>query len=1258
MKIKLQQTMLSCLAFLFIGLVSVSAQQKSLKSVQKLKDDNKLTSYQVNEERNTPYLLRFDGATTERKSTTDAKQLLREALGLSNDITLSTNAKLTMSSVDDSKITKYQEYYKGIKVEHGVYNVLTKGDKIQMIGMEHYDFSETITTTASMSEDAALQKAFDFVNATEYAWDMYSTLKMNETNPALLAQLDAAINSVYPQGELVIVDDYNEAGINLKLAYKFNVYAAAPLYRADIYIDANDGKMLLADMDIKHAAEINENMKTAAKMSSFAMIMEPATGIGDLRYAGRRNFETTKIPGATPAMDEYTLLGTINVDIEEGGVVSSLPIENETKSYDGVGGVPLNVGGSIPSYDITDGSSRPEESSFPSTEIGDNDWTGLEHYRDRFEGIETYPTTNETNNDDVALDAHWGSEIVLRYWGVRHNRYSWDGQGRRITSFVHYGDAYDNAFYSNGTMTYGDGSYQGGTNPNGSFAPLMSLDVAGHEIGHGVCDTTSGLVYARQSGGMNEGFSDVWAAAVENFAIESFDTDGTFAQRFQPYGIGEQIDERDGGVQPENSTAANPSGALRFMDDPNSNGDPDCVLGLNWRDTTEAGCPAPNTANDQCGVHTNSGVLNKWFYLLVEGSGQTYQIGLGKVAADNEINDNGDAYSVTGIGFEQAERIAFEAEKLLTPNAMYSEMREKSIAMAQSLYGAGSAQEEATTAAWFAVCVGNEYVRPEGDVVVFNADNARFLQERNTSLGCETSRTYTYSISATLVSAATTLTLDTSASTAVLGEDFDLSTQTIALPEGSGIYTFEVEVFDDAIIEDGEMISVSFDFLSETQMQTVSLIDDDITPKVGSSIEELVALQEFNSSDVPAGWKVNPLTDPIVNNWAFNGTGAPGIAYITDGTTEAPMYNGNGPGISQDGSSNTILMTPLINGLGLRDVRVEFDYIVGGEEDGGPSPLDYGELVYSFDGVVFTGVEKFAGPGGSVITGSFDDVIPEVENSQFIIGFRWLNDQLAGTAYSFSVDNVRVSAAPALVETQANTSQSHTVRQNNDIFFQTIENNNIVTRIENSSSDLGCVNVQVVAEGTSQLVEDNQVSVRRSSKVITINPDGVDAPTATYDITFYMTTAELENFDNINDLQIMKVEGDDIDAATNANTVFAGGLLEDLRDTEGYATFQGSFTGFSSFAISEDAVLSTNDFDRGTVALYPSPVTSGENVTITTQDLLIENATIFDVRGAQVFSKDFAQVDAVQLSTAGLQTGFYFVRLNNDTSKTFKFVVK
>jgi len=110
-----------------------------------------------------------------------------------------------------------------------------------------------------------------------------------------------------------------------------------------------------------------------------------------------------------------------------------------------------------------------------------------------------------------------------------------------------------------------------------------------------------------------------------------------------------------------------------------------------------------------------------------------------------------------------------------------------------------------------------------------------------------------------------------------------------------------------------------------------------------------------------------------------------------------------------------------------------------------------------------------------------------------------------------SIDNVTVSGSPALVETNANTSQSHTVRQGNDVYFFTTENNNVIARIENASADLGCVSLNVTAEGTD-IVNNSNAGVNRSSKVVQIEADGPNAATATYDITFFMTADELANF--------------------------------------------------------------------------------------------------------------------------------------------------
>lgn len=169
------------------------------------------------------------------------------------------------------------------------------------------------------------------------------------------------------------------------------------------------------------------------------------------------------------------------------------------------------------------------------------------------------------------------------------------------------------------------------------------MDVCAHEIGHGVCEFTANLVYQRESGAMNEGFSDIWAAAVENYVLTEIDG----SLNYDPWGIGEQIDERDGGLQPGEPGAR----ALRWMDDPKAAGDPDSYGGDNW---IEPECGTPTLANDQCGVHTNSGVLNKWYYFLVTGSGQSFSPGFQKQSTDDLVTDGGNSYTVNGIGFEKA----------------------------------------------------------------------------------------------------------------------------------------------------------------------------------------------------------------------------------------------------------------------------------------------------------------------------------------------------------------------------------------------------------------------------------------------------------------------------------------------------------------------------------------------------------------------------------------------------------------------------
>jgi Zn-dependent metalloprotease len=878
------------------------------------------------------------------------------------------------------------------------------------------------------------------------------------TDKAQVSALEKQYKEVFPEGDLVYVDDYTTPQADLKLAYRFNMYASEPVYRANVFIDAQSGKILLADAIIKHANEINEKRTIAKRHQGIAhtsVVYGPnendfiisnkknrlqnfkrteakstniTTATGDTRYAGNRSFEATFDSDS----QRYSLDGTVNlgpygvVDDPSTTEVNEALVLNETRSLDGVGGLPVGVNG-IPSYSIYDGYARITELQLLTQETGDNNWTTGEHYRDDF-SVLPYPLENETNNDDIALDAHWGAEIVMRYWADIHGRSSHDNKGAKIISYVHSGDAYDNAFWNGTAMTYGDGSYQGGTNPNGSFGPLTSLDVCGHEIAHGVCSATSDLVYARESGAMNEGFSDIWAAAVENYVLTKIDSD----LPYDPWGVGEQIDERDGGKGPGEAG----SGALRWMDDPNAAGNPSFYGGEDW---TEPECGPPTLANDQCGVHSNSGVLNKWYYLLVTGSGQELSLGLDKIAIDPARQDRGAGlpYSVIGLGFDIADQITFKAEVLLTANAKFAEMRAASIAVAAAEYT--SFEVEQVTNAWFAVGVGTQYVVPAPNVLSFKESNPSFITEETLGNGCDASKTISIIVNAASITAVQTAVFTFDESTAILGEDFDISPASLTFDISSSSVTKEVllTIYNDAIIEGLETIQMNFKngpAITDIRKQRIGIIDDDYAPMVGVGNIELLN-ETFAVSEIPAGWFVSSEFD--ANTWVFNGIGpsSMGKAYVVPSVfkTEEPTYNGSA-------NSSIHLISKPLDARGMTNVNVSFDWSAGGENDG-TALLDWGEFMYSLDGVFYESVAQFSNAGlpgtgtGPRANGTFDMEMPKLDGNTFSLIWRWYNDALVQGLFSFAIDNILVTGLSAPVEIDLSHSDSESVSVGNQVYY-------------------------------------------------------------------------------------------------------------------------------------------------------------------------------------------------------------------------------
>lgn len=258
-------------------------------------------------------------------------------------------------------------------------------------------------------------------------------------------------------------------------------------------------------------------------------------------------------------------------------------------------------------------------------------------------------------NHPIGVQAHWSGEQTIQYYQQIHNRDSYNGNGAPVQLVVGYTPSPNNAFWDGTRAFFGNGD---GTNYN----PLVSLDIVGHELTHGVIQTSADLVYSYESGALNESFADIFGECIEYHVRGNND-----------WLIGAEARIGSGA-------------AIRSMSNPNTFSHPDTYLGTHWY----------TGPFDNGGVHFNSGVQNHWFYLLVNGGTGT--------------TDFGAAYAVNGIGLEKAEQIAYRNLTVyLTPLSNYADARAGAIQSARDLYGSGSAEEIAVTNAWHAVGLGTPY---------------------------------------------------------------------------------------------------------------------------------------------------------------------------------------------------------------------------------------------------------------------------------------------------------------------------------------------------------------------------------------------------------------------------------------------------------------------------------------------------------------------------------------------------------------------
>ncbi|MFH8768595.1 M4 family metallopeptidase [Streptomyces sp. NPDC017958] len=266
-----------------------------------------------------------------------------------------------------------------------------------------------------------------------------------------------------------------------------------------------------------------------------------------------------------------------------------------------------------------------------------------------------------SDRSSAAVDAQYGTNETWDYYKNVHGRSGIAGDGKGSYNRVHYGNNYNNAFWDDSCfcMTYGDGD-------GSTFGPLVALDVAGHEMSHGVTSKTAGLTYSGESGGLNEATSDILGTMVEWYANNPSDPGD--------YLIGEKI-VKSGFGKP----------ALRFMDKPSKDGN-------------SADYWSSSVGN--LDVHYSSGVANHFAYLLAEGSGAKTING---VSYDSPTYNGS---TVTGIGRDKVGKIWYRALTVyMTSSTNYKGARTATLNAAKDLYGAGSTEYNAVAAAWSAVNV-------------------------------------------------------------------------------------------------------------------------------------------------------------------------------------------------------------------------------------------------------------------------------------------------------------------------------------------------------------------------------------------------------------------------------------------------------------------------------------------------------------------------------------------------------------------------
>jgi Zn-dependent metalloprotease len=281
---------------------------------------------------------------------------------------------------------KYTQFYKNVEVEGGVFSIHSLRGIVKSISGDFWPI-ENVLVSPKISEAEALQKALTHVGAKTYVWEKSSQTIFE--------------NSTKPIGKLVVLPDFfQKKGGIARLAYKFDIYAAEPLSRDWVFIDAETGAFLTSferihnNDVVENSANFEEKKVENAPAPPF---MANVAASGNSRYNGLVAFQA----------DQF---GANNFRLRQ-----------------------TSSGNGVETYNLNNTFNYGAATDFTST-------------------------SNVFTADPVGVSAHFGAEQTHSYFLTKHGRNSFDNAGTVLKSYVHAGNSYNNAFWNGAVMTYGDGN--------------------------------------------------------------------------------------------------------------------------------------------------------------------------------------------------------------------------------------------------------------------------------------------------------------------------------------------------------------------------------------------------------------------------------------------------------------------------------------------------------------------------------------------------------------------------------------------------------------------------------------------------------------------------------------------------------------------------------------------------------------------------------------------------------------------------------